>query len=99
VFKADNDSTPGIPGGNPPLSPLPGAAALDEVIERHLAEFDAIPPGCAASVDNCRARAEVDARGRAAGAGLRASGRATATDNPVILEPVYPLDVRNFVRP
>jgi hypothetical protein len=25
-------------------SPLPGAGALDEAIELHLAEFDAIPP-------------------------------------------------------
>ena len=42
-MKADNDTTPGISGGNPPLSPLPGAGALDEAIERHLAEFDAVP--------------------------------------------------------
>ena len=27
-----------------PRSPLPGAGALDEAIEAHLAEFDAIPP-------------------------------------------------------
>jgi hypothetical protein len=48
VFKADNDSTPGISRGNPPLSPLPGAAALDEAIEAHLAAFDAVPPEVAA---------------------------------------------------
>jgi hypothetical protein len=41
---ASNDMTPGIPGGNPPVSPLPGAGALDEAIERHLAQFDAVPP-------------------------------------------------------
>ena len=39
----DNDSTPGISGDNPPRSPLPGAALLDEAIEAHLAAFDAVP--------------------------------------------------------
>jgi hypothetical protein len=42
-MKADNNSTPGIPGGNPLRSPLPNALELDEAIERRLAAFDAIP--------------------------------------------------------
>jgi hypothetical protein len=36
---AINDMTPGISGGNPPLSPLPGAATLDEAIERMADEY------------------------------------------------------------
>jgi hypothetical protein len=39
---ATDESAPGIPGDNPRL-PLPGAGAIDEVIEAHLAQFDAVP--------------------------------------------------------
>ena len=72
----DNDFTPEFPATTLPVPSLPGAALLDEAIEAHLAAFDAVPPEVRRyRMDLGRAGPAADARGRAAGAGLRASGR------------------------